>query len=467
MSIEAGIMVPHPPISIPDVGQGDEKKMAKTIRGIRKAAKLVAERRPETIVILSPHSILYYDYFHISPGEEAEGDLAEFESENVRFHIKYDTEMVQELEKLAGISGLSAGSQGEKNPKLDHGTMVPLWYLQEAYKGNFGSTRFVRIGLSAQSYLDHYRLGMLIKQAALNLGRSVAVIGSGDLSHCIREDSPYGYREAGARYDKQLMEAMEKAEFGQLFDFDEEFCENAGECGHRAFLILAGCFDGVSVTAEKHSYEAPFGVGYGVCTYTPKGKSARRNFLELQQGKIARALEERREKEDAVLGLARLALEKLVVSEEKIAVPGDVPLHFLTDRAGVFVSIYKGRRLRGCVGSLEPTANSLGEEIIRASQSAGTRDTRFMPIQPGELDELIFQVDVLSELEDIQSEDELDAQKYGVVVTRGYKKGVMLPALHGVDTVEQQMAFAREKAGISPKEKVKLQRFTVERHEVR
>lgn len=465
MSIEAGIMVPHPPISIPAVGHGDEKKMMRTIKSYQRAARMIAGIRPDTIVILSPHSMLYFDYFHISPGEGAGGSMAEFQAEDVKFSVRYDTELVQEIEKIAQVSGLAAGTQGEKEPALDHGTMVPLWFLQEAYKGNFGSVRFVRVGLSAQSFQEHYRLGMVIRQAAINLGRRVAVVASGDLSHRIQADSPCGFHADGAAYDKRIMQAMEKADFGELFAFKEKFCENAAECGHRAFLILAGCFDGMTLTAEKYSYEAPFGVGYGVCTYLPKGKSERRAFFEQQQGIQARKLQERKEKEDEALKLARLALENLIVREEKISVPAGTSAELTERRAGVFVSIYRNGRLRGCVGSIDPTGN-IAEEIIRSAQCAATRDTRFMPVQPNELDELRYCVDILSQPEEISGEEALDAEKYGVIISRGFKKGLLLPKLEGIDTVEQQMAAVREKAGIGAKDRVKMQRFTVERHEV-
>ncbi len=465
MSVEIGIMVPHPPISIPAVGRGDEKKMSQTSKSYQKVTRMVAEKRPDTIVILSPHSILYFDYFHISPGEEAHGDLSDFQAGDIQFHIKYDTEMVREMEKLAQINGLAAGSMGEKEAKLDHGTMVPLWFLQEAYRGNFGATRFIRIGLSAQSFLEHYRLGMLIKQATASLGRRVAIVASGDLSHRIQENSPYGFHADGPAYDKKVMEVMGKGDFGTLFDFKEKFCENAAECGHRAFLILAGCFDGMNVQVEKYSYEGPFGIGYGVCAYTPKGKSARRCFLEIQKEIMEKTLQQRKAKEDPIVRLARQALESLILKEEKLVVPDGIPETFLQEKAGVFVSLYKNERLRGCVGSIEPTASNIVEEIIRSAQSAGTRDTRFMPVQPNELDELTYRVDILSEPEDIQTHAELDVQKYGVIVSRGFKKALLLPELEEVHTVEQQVSLAKEKAGIAEKERVKMQRFTVQRYQ--
>ena len=93
-----------------------------------------------------------------------------------------------------------------------------------------------------------------------------------DLSHKLKEEGPYGFQKEGPQYDERIMEVMEKADFGQLFDFSEDFCEKAAECGHRSFVIMAGALDRLSVRAEKLSYEGIFGVGYGLCTYENRGK---------------------------------------------------------------------------------------------------------------------------------------------------------------------------------------------------
>ena len=136
----------------------------------------------------------------------------------------------------------------------------------------------------------------------------------------------------------------------------------------------------------------------------------------------------------------------------------------LSLRAGAFVSIHKEGRLRGCIGTILPTEDSLAEEIIQNAISASTRDPRFDPIRPEELPLLEISVDVLGTPEDIDSPEELDVKRYGVIVSCGSRRGLLLPDLPGVDTVEQQLSIARKKGGIGPKEKVRLQRFEVIRH---
>jgi AmmeMemoRadiSam system protein A len=133
--------------------------------------------------------------------------------------------------------------------------------------------------------------------------------------------------------------------------------------------------------------------------------------------------------------------------------------------AGVFCSIHKGGQLRGCIGTTEPVRASIAEEIISNAISAAMRDPRFEPVEEDELDDLVYSVDVLSEPEPILGPDELDPARYGVIVSRRGRVGLLLPDLDGIDTVEQQISIARRKAGIGEREVVELARFEVTRYE--
>ncbi|MBR5765688.1 MAG: AmmeMemoRadiSam system protein A, partial [Lachnospiraceae bacterium] len=142
-----------------------------------------------------------------------------------------------------------------------------------------------------------------------------------------------------------------------------------------------------------------------------------------------------------------------------------IPDDMRSRKAGVFVSIHKEGLLRGCIGTISSVYENIGREIIENAISASTRDPRFDPIRPNELDSLEINVDVLSDAEDIESKDELDVKRYGVIVTKGYKRGLLLPNLDGVDTIDEQVSIALRKAGLSEHEKgYKLQRFEVVRH---
>ncbi len=164
--------------------------------------------------------------------------------------------------------------------------------------------------------------------------------------------------------------------------------------------------------------------------------------------------------------LARLAAEKYIAEDRIVNFKGKL-IGVNIDRAGVFVSIYKntpnGIKLRGCIGTYGPTQPDVAQEII-ISAIASTKDFRFEKVRKDELPSLFYSVDILSPTEPVESPDELDPKKYGIVVSSGLlRRGILLPDIGGVDTIEQQLAITREKAGIEPDEHIKIERFTVER----
>ena len=201
MGIINAVMVPHPPIIIPGVGRGEEKKIQATTDAYIEAAGLVAGSRPDTIVITTPHGTDYADWFHISPGVGARGSFAAF-GDTTSISVDYDSEFVGELSGLARSTGFPAGTEGERSPEIDHGTLVPLYFLGNAY-GGAKLPPVVRISISGLSLAEHYRLGMLIKGTAEKLGRRVSVVASGDLSHYLTRSGPYGYRKEGPQYDRK------------------------------------------------------------------------------------------------------------------------------------------------------------------------------------------------------------------------------------------------------------------------
>ncbi len=460
MSILAAFMVPHPPMIIPDVGKGSEKEITKTISGYERVGQEIADLQPETILIFSPHSILYSDYFHISPGKGAKGSFRPFAAPQVKFQEEYDTELAEEICRIADGRGFPAGTLGERDASLDHGTMVPLWFVRKYYSGG----KIVRIGLSGFPLTDHYRFGEIIREAVEKTGRKTVIIASGDLSHKLQTYGPYGYAPEGPVYDRRIMDVMGRAAFGELFDFNENFLEKAAECGHRSFVIMAGMFDRTAVLAEAYSHESVTGVGYGICSFYPQGEDLSRNFLEQYETRALKALSDKNASSDAYVRLARESVETYLRERRIIRPPQDLPAELLSRRAGAFVSIHKQGKLRGCIGTTEAYRKNLASEIIENAISAATRDPRFSPITEEELPWLEISVDVLGEPEDIESEDDLDVKKYGVIVSCGRRRGLLLPDLEGVDSVEEQVAIARKKGGIQEREHYTLQRFTVVRH---
>jgi len=460
MSIIGAFIVPHPPIILPEVGRGKEKDIQKTIDAYKEAARQIAELKPETVVVTSPHATMYADYFHISPGKSAYGDLGRFGAAGVKVEAEYDREFVEVLAETAEENNIPAGTLGEREKTLDHGTIIPLRFLNEQYS----DYQLVRIGLSSLSVREHYRLGKCIAKTAENLDRRVVFIASGDLSHKLKEDGPYGFDKAGPAFDKEITEAMAKADFLRFLTLSPDFCEEAAECGLRSFIIMAGALDCKAVQAELLSYEGTFGVGYGVCTFKIKGEDRTRCFDTIYEEEQTERHNSAKEKEDAYVKLARLSLESYIKTNKRIKLPDGLPDDLLTRRSGTFVSLKKYGQLRGCIGTISPVTDCVATEILRNAISSGTEDPRFPAVTEDELTELVYSVDVLAAAEQIKSIKELDVKRYGVIVTSGYKRGLLLPNLEGVDSPEQQISIALQKAGIKQNEAYTMERFEVVRH---
>ncbi len=463
MSFLGACAVPHPPLILPEIGRGEENKISDTIEAYKSVADWIVKNNPDLVVITSPHATMYGDYMQISSGSTAKGSFANFGHPELAFHVEYDEEFVQQVSKTAGEIKLPAGTLGRQGSELDHGTMIPLYFLQMAgYEG-----KIVRIGLSGLSNIHHYTLGVLLRETADIMDRRMMIVASGDLSHKLKADGPYGFAKEGPVFDQRMADCFDKGDFLELLTTPAKLAEGAAECGLRSFWIMAGAFDCLDVESELLSCEGPFGVGYGVARFTPRGENGRRNIGEQVLEGHKREMEALRKKEDDYLRLARKSLESFVRYNKRIDVPDGLPAEMINTRAGAFVSIKKAGQLRGCIGTILPVRESLAAEIIANAVSAGTADPRFPEVTEEELEDLVYDVDVLSEPEPIESPAQLDVKRYGVIVSSedGYRRGLLLPDLDGVDTVEEQISIARRKGGISPDERVKLQRFEVTRHE--
>ena len=464
MSILAAYAVPHPPLMIPVIGAGREADVSATVRAYHKTMRAAAELRPDTVVIISPHATVYDDFFHISPGAGAEGNFAAFGHSEVSVAVEYDEEFVRALSGVAGENDVPAGTLGEKDPSLDHGTMLPLFFLSE-YLGD-APTKFVRIGISGLPAHTHALLGQSIAAAAERLGRRTICIASGDLSHRLKEGGANGFAPEGAEFDELCTAFMGTGDFLSLLQIPGSFAEAAGHCGLNGLWVLAGVLDRTAMDAKLHSYEGPFGVGYAVASFPVTGRNEANDFVAQLVRAEDVAIAELRAAEDDYVRLARMSIEHFVRTHSYLPMPEGLSQELTESRAGAFVSIKKYGKLRGCIGTFLPAQQSIAEEILYNAVSAAAHDDRFEPIEEDELNRLIYSVDVLSTPEPIASAAQLDPQIYGVIVKSVHdnRRGLLLPDLAGIDTAEQQIAIACEKARIQPKEPVALARFTVERH---
>jgi len=427
-------VMPHPPIILPEVGRGEEKKIQETIDSMERAAEEIAELAPETIIITSPHAPAFYNGFFMRAGVSISGDLSAFRVSGVRETAEIDTELCAEIFRLSKLPISSSEKYGEK---MDHATLIPLRFIHKRYK-NF---KIVVIGISGLGARKHYELGKTIDKAVRNLKRKAVFIASGDLSHVLKVDGPYGFKREGPEFDKLIIEILSSGKLKELFNISDKLCEKAAQCGLKSFQIMAGALSSYEIESEFYSYEGTFGVGYGIVAFSA------------------------REKNDPYIKLAEKTIEEYIRHGIRPELSEDIPKELLENRAGVFVTLHKNGDLRGCIGTIEPVRASIAEEIISNAVSAATEDPRFRPVKESELDEIVISVDVLKPAEKISSISELDPQRYGVIVSRGFRRGLLLPMLEGIDTAEKQVDIARQKAGIYKDEPYELHRFEVIRHE--
>ncbi|MCF7931520.1 MAG: AmmeMemoRadiSam system protein A [Acholeplasmataceae bacterium] len=460
MALIGAYIVPHPPLIVNEIGRGEQLQIQKTIDAYQVVAKQIALLKPDTIILSTPHSVLYSDYFHISPGRSAEGDFRMFGAPSVKMKVDYDTDLVNLMISNAQKYHIEAGTSGQKDKSLDHGTMVPLYFVNQYYQ----SYKLVRISLSSFSPLVHYRYGKAIEEAINQSDKKVIWIASGDLSHKLKKDGPYGLSKEGPIFDEELTKAISEGNFMKLLTFDEDFCEKAAECGLRSFIMMAGALDGKKIESNLMSYEGPFGVGYAVASFNIVGFDESRHFDQIYEATEKKKLNKIKKNEDAFVSLARQSLEYFIKYGKPLKRPYDLTDELINEKAGVFVSIKMDERLRGCIGTIHPTTHCIADEIIQNAISSGTQDYRFNSVSERELPYLVYSVDVLGQPELIQSIDELDVKRYGVIVRFGGKSGLLLPNLEGIDTPEEQVSIALRKGGIKEDYPYTMQRFEVVRH---
>ncbi len=460
VSILAAVAVPHPPLIFPEVGHGREQQIEKTIESYRHAMKFLASYKPDTVILVSPHTEVYADYFHVSGGFGSEGNFAAFGAPQVKVRVEYDHEFVTALELACSSQNFACGTKGERDPALDHGSLIPLKFLNEVWT----DYKVVRIGISGLSLSQHYKLGQIIRSVAEDLGRRTVFIASGDLSHKLLDDGPYGFAPEGPVFDARITKDLDQGDFGDLLEFEPQFCDAAGECGHRSFVMMAGALDGKAVESKLLSYEGPFGVGYGVAEFAVKGEDENRRFGESYAEKKKQKIAALREKEDGFVSFARRCVEAFVKTGKKLEFPDDLPEELLNNKAGAFVTLKINGVLRGCIGTIEPVRENLAREIWHNAVSACSEDPRFKPVRPDELDDIVYSVDVLTPARPVTDITSLNPKVDGIIVQNGNRRGLLLPDLDGIDTVEQQIAIARQKAGIAPSEPVNMFSFQVERH---
>lgn len=445
MLVCAGLS-PHPPIIIPKIGRDELQKVKSTVVAMRKWASFITDQGPQVLVFISPHGVYRRGQMGYLQTPDPYGGFAAFGVPEISFQVKNDLDIARKIAAEAGreevdVIGVDLGNWYANDPdSLDHGITVPLYYLEEAG----ADAALVAFGISMLPPQKLFKFGQALGRVAEMSSQRIGIIASGDLSHRLIPGAPAGYNPRGKEFDRIIKESLEKMDVNRLLNISDDLVEDAGECGLRPIIMLMGALESHQVEPEIYSYEGPFGVGYLVAGFRI-GKKSVTGESEIH------------------VQLARRSLEHYLLTGKMMPVPDPLP-EGLKKSAGAFVSLKKNGQLRGCIGTVEPLQENIASEIINNAVAAGVKDSRFWPVQLYELPEIDISVDILASAEPVASKDDLDPKRYGVIVKSGRRTGLLLPDLDGVNTVDQQLSIACQKAGISPGEQLEILRFEVIRY---
>lgn len=464
--IKGAYLMPHPPVIIPEIGKGSEEACSDLIEGLNKIADRIQELEPETIIVITPHGPVFSDGIAIGYDQVLKGDLGLFGYNQLECKKMNDVELVDKIIYESGRINIPCLKLNDENASyfnisktLDHGVIVPLHFVDKAYRAY--KLIHITYGLFASHKL--YEFGRVIQKVIDEAGKHVVIIASGDMSHALKEDGPYNYHPSGAVFDEKIREILENKDVLSAMFFDDILQKEAAECGKRSIDIMLGTLDGYDYDAKVYGYSGPFGVGYLAMGFEDLVPSNKRLYTERIEKKYQEEQSSKLSKESHFVKLARRAIEQYLGLRDDIMFD-TLPAEMFEARSGTFVSLKMHGALRGCIGTIGPTQDNVALEIVANAVKAGFEDPRFPALEKEELEDLEISVDVLLEPEKIDSKNMLDVNKYGVIVTSGYKRGLLLPNLEGVDTVADQVKIAMQKGSIDENDDYELERFEVIRY---
>ncbi|MBI1946185.1 MAG: AmmeMemoRadiSam system protein A [Deltaproteobacteria bacterium] len=430
--ISISVLMCHAPIVVPAVGGARANACRASTRAMAKAARRVVEARPEAIVLLSPHTPRVRGAFSLVAGPRVKGDLGDFGAEQTSCDLPRGEGVVRAIGEACREGGVAL--EEIRLRRLDHGAMVPLAFLVEA--GWRGET--VVIGMPAEPTAEETAaLGRAIKKAAE--GKRWALVASGDCSHRLVPEAPAGFHPRAVEFDRALVEVVHAGDDAELFHMDEALRELAAEDVIDTAQVAASCTTS-SARREVLSYEGPFGVGYLVAVLSVGEDSGDDKKLE------------------GLVDVAEAALHQHLHGGRR---HGSAALD-AGNFTGVFVTWRKNGDLRGCIGRMTLTG-SVADAVRELAVAAAVDDPRFPPVTKEELGELCGEVTLLHPTEPVDDVRQLDPRIFGVEVSAGWRRGVLLPDLEGVDTVEEQLAIVLRKAGIARHESYQLRRFRAQK----
>jgi aromatic ring-opening dioxygenase LigB subunit len=253
--------VPHTPLMLPAIGKEHRKRLRDTLDGMERLEEELYASQPDVIVLISSHSIQHDTTFSINLHDEFIVDLKEFGDLTTANTFEPDLDLIDKIQR-----SLRRGQQPltlDSDAVLDYGCAVPLVLLSE----HLPNVKILPISFSGLGPKEHHTFGRMLKDVLAVSNKRVAVISSGDLSHCLSTTAPGGFKKEGEEFDSYVTKAVEQASASNLLTLEPEFVQIASECAYRPLLIMFGILDGIQVAPEILSYEAPFGVGYLVAQF--------------------------------------------------------------------------------------------------------------------------------------------------------------------------------------------------------
>ena len=429
----AGALVAHPPILLAEVGGVQSQRVRSTADALRELDGILSRVGADLAVVISPHSPSSMTSLPVRRGANAGGNLARFRAPDVQVVAQVDVALATALiadGQRAGFSLIWA-----EETELDHGVVVPLHSLPRTMTNK----RCIFLGVSGWPLRRFIEFGIWLQDRLQD--RFAILIASGDLSHRLTPDAPYGYRPEGPVFDRLVIDALRDRDWKRIEGVDPDLVEEAGECGLRPLAILLGAARAAGLDSQVLSYEGPFGVGYPVVAFTATPVAGTGSKLRID-----------------IQALGRQAIETYLRTRRLIEPPQPIPPDLQAPSAA-FVSLYKDGELRGCVGSVHPTEATAAHELIRYAVASALRDPRFDPVRLDEVSALRIKVQLLDPSEAVPDISGLNPQTHGIIVRSGDRQALLLPGIEGIDTPEQQLRAACEKAGINRYEPLQLERF--------
>jgi AmmeMemoRadiSam system protein B len=248
-------LVPHPPILIPEIGKKNTERLKKTIDSYNKLALELKESKATTVLIISPHGETLDDSMLINQNITYKADFSEFGYMGAQ--QKWDANMGL-AQKIKSACTEKNNLRFYTNDSIDHGTAIPLLMLTK----NITGLKIIPLSYSNLRNIEHYNFGKNIAPILHKAKEKIAIIASGDLSHCLNKEAPAKYSPRGAKFDNKIKELLKNKKNAEILDLPADLIKDAAECGLRSILILLGILSTIDYEAKALSYEAPFGVGY-------------------------------------------------------------------------------------------------------------------------------------------------------------------------------------------------------------